>query len=315
VTAAPHYSLVSVADFLGHQALWLLPGMFVILLCGTTDTALAGYRRRDAVSVLLGTAVLAPFLYFLWRSAAIRITATWVMVIWPAAFAAAALSFDRLLRERGGWARFATFWVLPVTMIGIGVVLSVFAYYLLGNAALLGKADPIGDEAGFAELADAVVATMSEGNAIWIVTTDYRTTAMLQWELKERVPVIQLNERSRYLGWRAPDLARIVGRNAIYVAPASKADERIWTETKAVREPLKTIDRSWRGVVYDTYVLQKVSGLVPDLAPSPESPFYRWPILTGDACPCDSNDAGARPSALAALPVIPAMPIEACPKR
>jgi 4-amino-4-deoxy-L-arabinose transferase-like glycosyltransferase len=301
VTAAPQHSFVSIADFLGHQAIWLLPGMFLILLRGMTMTAWNGYRRQDAVAVLLGTAALAPFLYFLWRSASVRITATWVMVVWPAAFAATALNFDRLLREGGRWARSFTIWVLPTTAIGVGIVLSAFVYYLIGGAALLGKADPIGDEAGFGALADAAVTTMAETGASWIVTADYRTTAMLQWELKDRVPVIQLNERSRYLGWRAPDLGRVVGRSAIYVAPIGKVDERIWNETHAIRAPLKTVDRAWRGVVYDSYALQKVSGLVPDIAPPPGSPFYRWPILTGDAGPCPPADRGRAPRALSAL--------------
>lgn len=286
VTAAPPRSLTSVADFVAHQSIWVGPVMLLVLLRGMTMTAWEGYRRRAGISVLLGTAALAPFLYFLWRSASIRITATWVMVVWPAAFAATALYFDRLLRDGGRWARSFTIWVLPATAIGIATVLSVFAYYLIGNAALLGRADPIGDEAGYAELADALVAAMPQAGATWIATADYRTQAMLRWELKNRVPVIQINERSRYLGWRPPDLSRVTGRNALYVAPVGKVDERFWEATSAVREPLKTIDRTWRGVVYESYVVQKVSGLVPDLAPAPGSPLYRWPILTGDACPC-----------------------------
>ena len=286
VTAAPPRSLTSVADFIGHQAIWLGPVMLLVLLRGMSMTAWDGYRRRAAIPVLLGTAALAPFLYFLWRSASIRITATWVMVVWPPAFAATAIYFGRLLRDGGRWARSFTIWVLPAIAIGLATVLSAFAYYLVGNSALLGRADPIGDEAGYAELADAVVAAMPQAEATWIVTADYRTTAMLQWELKDRVPVIQINERSRYLGWRAPDLSRVAGRNAVYVAPVGKVDERIWETTRAVREPLKIIDRTWRGVAYQTYTIEKVSGLVPELAPAPGTPLYRWPILTGDACPC-----------------------------
>jgi hypothetical protein len=223
-----------------------------------------------------------------------RITATWVMVIWPAAFAATALYFDRQLRDGGRFARSFTFWVFPAIALGIVVVLSVFSYYVLGTKALLGKSDPIGDEAGYEELANNVVAAMAQVGATWIVTTDYRTQAMLRWRLKESVPVIQLNERSRYLGWREPDLTKVVGHPAIYVAPIGKMDERVWDATAATREPIKTIDRVWRGVVFESYVAQKVTGLTPELAPPVGSPLYRWPLL--------ADDAAGRKFATAALP-------------
>jgi hypothetical protein len=52
--------------------------------------------------------------------------------------------------------------------------------------------------------------------------------------------------------------------------------------TTAVREPLERVDRVWRGVVMDTYALEKLTGWTPELSPPPDSPLFRWRVLAGD---------------------------------
>jgi hypothetical protein len=42
------------------------------------------------------------------------------------------------------------------------------------------------------------------------------------------------------------------------------------------------VERVWRGVVMDTYALEKLTGWTPELSPSPDSPFFRWRVLAGD---------------------------------
>ena len=61
-----------------------------------------------------------------------------------------------------------------------------------------GKADPIGGEAGYEQVASRAQDEMQKIGATWIATTDYRTYAMLRWYLKDRVPVVQINERGRF---------------------------------------------------------------------------------------------------------------------
>ena len=40
--------------------------------------------------------------------------------------------------------------------------------------------------------------------------------------------------------------------------------------------------RSWRGIVMDTYALEKITGWTPELSPPPDSPLFRWRVLAGD---------------------------------
>ena len=52
--------------------------------------------------------------------------------------------------------------------------------------------------------------------------------------------------------------------------------------TAAQREPLERVDRVWRGLVMDTYALEKLTGWTPELSPPPDSPLFRWRVLAGD---------------------------------
>jgi hypothetical protein len=127
-----------------------------------------------------------------------------------------------------------------------------------------------------------VQAELQKTGASWIATTDYRTYAMMRWYFNGRVPVIQINERGRYLGFRDPGIDLIRGHTGLYVAREPDNIGIVWDSTTAVREPLERVERSWRGMVVDTYKLEKLTGWTPELSPPPDSPLYRWRVLAGE---------------------------------
>jgi hypothetical protein len=122
---------------------------------------------------------------------------------------------------------------------------------------------------------------MQTSGATWIATDDYRIYAMLRWYLGGRVPVIQINERSRFLGFRDPGMGAIAGHAGLYIA-RKPDDSSLLASTSARLTPLGEVQRVWRGRVMDTYVLDKLTGWTPDLSPPPDSPFYKWRQLAGD---------------------------------
>jgi hypothetical protein len=89
------------------------------------------------------------------------------------------------------------------------------------------------------------------------------------------VPVIQINERSRFIGFRDPGLDLIAGHAGLYVA-REPDDASMLASTTAVLTPLGQVERTWRGRVMATYALEKLTGWTPDLSPPPDSPFYKW---------------------------------------
>ena len=119
-------------------------------------------------------------------------------------------------------------------------------------------------------------------SATWIATTDYRTYAMLRWHFNGQVPVVQINERGRFQGFGDPGMKEIAGHTGLYVAREPDQLSAIWSATTAVRQPLERVERSWRGIVMDTYALDKLTGWTPELSPLPDSPLFRWRVLAGE---------------------------------
>src|SRR4029077_14051209 len=108
--ATHEFSFRTVGEFIGLQfglvGFVLLP----VVLSGVALTAWRGYRRREAVAILLSTSVIIPFAYFFWKSLSLRVGDTWPMFMWPAGFAATAINIAMLPREG-----FAT-WMIKSTV-------------------------------------------------------------------------------------------------------------------------------------------------------------------------------------------------------
>ena len=105
---------------------------------------------------------------------------------------------------------------------------------------------------------------------------------MLRWYFNGRAPVIQINERGRFMGFRDPGMELVKGHTGLYVGREPDNISPLWDAPTAVRQPLERVDRSWRGVVMDTYALEKLTGWTPELAPPKDSPLYKWRVLAGN---------------------------------
>ena len=84
---------------------------------------------------------------------------------------------------------------------------------------------------------------MQKTGATWIATTDYRTYAMLRWYFNGRVPVIQINERGRFQGFRDPGMDLIRDHPGLYVAREPDNRLPLWDLTTAKRQPLERVER------------------------------------------------------------------------
>lgn len=281
-TVAPPLSLARFGEFLGLQFSLVGPVLFPVVLSGVGFTLWRGYRRRDGVAVLLSTAVGLPFGYFLWRSLTLRIGDTWPMFMWPIGFAATAINVWWLRVHKSRLAKSTAAWATAAVVSGIAIVVATFFYYVVSDKSWLGRLDPGGAEAGYEQVAARAEAEMKAIGATWIATTDYRTYAMLRWELKDRVPVIEINERARFIGFREPGMDRIRGRTGLYVVRQSDVNNPLWALTSAKCEPLANVVRSWRGIVMETYAVGKLTGWTPELSPPPDTPFYRWHLLADE---------------------------------
>jgi Dolichyl-phosphate-mannose-protein mannosyltransferase len=283
-TATHELSLRTFGEFISLQfglvGFILLP----VVLSGVVLTAWRGFRRGEAVAILLSTAVIVPFGYFFWKSLTLRVGDTWPMFLWPLGFAAAAINIAMLPREGfPDWIIKSTIrWADAAVVSGIAFVVGVFLYYVATPWNFIGRADPVGGEAGYEQVVERAKAELQKVGASWIATTDYRTYAMLRWYFNGSVPVIQINERARFAGFRDPGMNLIQNHTGLYVGREPDNTHPLWASTTAVRQPLERVDRSWRGIVMDTYALEKLTGWTPELSPPADSPLYRARVLAGE---------------------------------
>ncbi|MBR0860344.1 glycosyltransferase family 39 protein [Bradyrhizobium liaoningense] len=286
VRATANYgiSLRTIGDYIGLQFGLVGFVMLPVVLMGLVLTAWRGYRRREPVAILLSTAVLVPFLYFFAKSMTLRVGDTWPMFMWPVGFAAAAVNLATLPREK--WSarmiRSSLFWANTAVVSGIAFVVIVFLYYVAVPWNFLGKIDPVGAEGGYEQVAARAQAALDETGATWIATTDYRTYAMMRWLFRGRVPVVEINERGRFQDFRDPGMDRIRGHAGIYVGREPDNRSSLWETIPAGREPLGQVERRWRGVLTDTYVIEKLTGWTPELSPPKDSPLFQWRVLAGE---------------------------------
>ena len=270
------WSLKFLGEFVGNQFLLLGVILFPMILIGTIRLGWRGFRIKDPIAILLSMCVAVPFGFFLWRSLYARIGDSWPLFVWPFGFACVAINLKRWLQEApdSSTARTGPLAAATAVLTGIGFVVLVMIYYTGANANFLGKNDSIGKEAGFAQVVEAAKDELEKIGATWFATTDYRIYSMLRWHLRDRVPVVQINERSRYVGFgiREADIAGPVG---LYIAPKDESWSEIWGTTIAVLEPAGQTDLSWRGVRYDTYRMQELTNWKPMLSPPPGDPLFK----------------------------------------
>lgn len=270
------WSLKFLVEFVSIQFLLLGPILFPVVLVGTSRLGWRGFRAKDPIAILLSLCVAVPVGFFLLRSLYGRIGDSWPLFVWPASFACVAINLARWRREAPGsaMARIAPSVAAATVLAGIGFVVLVMVYYTAANANYLGRGDAIGKEAGFASVVEAARAELERVGASWFATTDYRIYSMLRWHLKDRIPVVQINERSRYIGFRTT-AADIAGPAGLYIAPKDETRNDVWSATTAVLEPVGEADLTWRGVRYDTYLMQKLTNFRPVLSPPPGDALFR----------------------------------------
>lgn len=279
-SAGQGISARTVGDFLGLQLALVGPLLFPVALAGAIMLAWRGYRRADPAFILLSTCALAPFAYFFWKSFSFRIGDTWPLLIWPFAFASAAVNLAEIEKERhSGWI-FRTAGTFATAAIALGVVLNIaiFYYYTLGSSSFAATKDPIAKEAGYGFIAERAKAVADKVGATWIATLDYRIYAELRWHLKDSMPVIQVNERSRFLDFKHPGGGRTSG-TGLYVDSAPNDGNMIETGTPAKLQLVGAAERTWRGVVIEPFAFKTITGWTPDLSPPADSPFYKWRLL------------------------------------
>jgi 4-amino-4-deoxy-L-arabinose transferase-like glycosyltransferase len=262
-------------EFLSDQLVLLGPILFPLVLVAVARQGWRGFRDGDPIPILLSMCVAVPVAFLLWRSLHARVGDSWPLFVWPFGFACIAINIKRWQQDApdSPLLRSGPYIAAAAILTGIGFVLLVMTYYTRATANYIGLNDPIGREAGFAQVAERAKDQLDRVGAAWFATTDYRIYAMLRWYLMDRIPVVQINERSRYIGFRMTE-ADISGPIGLYVAPEDHIRNDVWRTIPATLEFAGLADLTWRGTRYDTYLMEKLTNWRPVLSPPPGDPLF-----------------------------------------
>ena len=114
---------------------------------------------------------------------------------------------------------------------------------------------------------DDVVADLenlrSQTHADAVLTTSYALTGWFSFYLPSHVPVVQINERARYLDEPQPDSSLFKGA-LLYVTEMRNDQSAVLARRFSEVVPLAHVVRSRNGVTMDQYAVYRVSGVKGD---------------------------------------------------
>ncbi len=252
-TGAGSFTLRYLGEFLGGQLLLATPFMAVL-------AAVAFWRafRNPALRELrvLAWMILPGAAYFLWHSLHDRVQGNWPSFLYPALAVAAAVVFAQASRENSPIVRWSRTLTLPVAAI---LVAAIYAQAMFGVVPRL--RDPVSRllAYGMDDVAAKIDNFRQREHAAAVVTTNYALTGWLAFYLPGHPPVIQLNERSRYVN-DAPPSPQLWRQPLIYVSQVRNEDSRELSRRFARVEPLGRVTRMRNGARIDEYAIFLLDG-------------------------------------------------------
>jgi Dolichyl-phosphate-mannose-protein mannosyltransferase len=245
-------ALVYMAEFIGGSLVLMSPVVAVLAVLGLRKMARSAAAGEPPAALLV--AGILPFLaYLIVHSFHDRVQANWMAPLYPsfAVCAAVALgAFDAEVRPGQAFGRLGR-WALAIGLLLSGII---YWHTLSPLVQLPGQKDPTSQTRGWRELAADVERVRAATGACWIATSNYATTGQLAFELRDKAPVVQIDERIRYLHLPAPDAA-LLKCPALYVelerrTNASWLGERFRSVTR-----LDNLTRTHAGVPLATYAV------------------------------------------------------------
>ena len=253
------FTLRYLGEFLAGQFALASPVIAVLTVAGIVQILREPDSRRREILIVASAA--PAMLYFLWHSLRGRVQGNWPSFLYPAlAIAAAMASVAFTERRRSRVLQFLHVLAIP---LAAGMLAAVYAQAVFGFIPLL--RDPVSRllAVGIERVVEDLDMLREQNGAQGIVTTGYAPTAWFSFYLPSRAPVMQLNERYRYLNDPLP-AAEFFRKPLLYVTELrNDMSETLKTRFSEV-VPLAHIARYRSGAELDEYIVYRVSGLTGD---------------------------------------------------
>jgi 4-amino-4-deoxy-L-arabinose transferase-like glycosyltransferase len=234
-------------EFLGAQIALATPFIFVLGLMGAARSVRAGIR--DARLGLLAALLLPATLYFLWHSLHGRVQGNWPSFLYPVFSIAAAAAWPM----PGRLAAISRNLAIPVALVLLG-----FVYVQAFTGIVPLPRDPVNRQLAinYGPVAAQIDALRKSQGAGAILTTGYAQTGWLSFYLPSNTPVIQLNERERWLA-EPPLQTWLLETPVLYVTETWRDQSHLLGERFAEVTQLARIPRLRNGKVIEEYAVYR----------------------------------------------------------
>ena len=246
-TAGGSFTLRYIGEFLGGQLLLASPFIAVLAVAGGA----AAFRRHQNTELLLPACLVLPAMaYFLVHSLHDRVQGNWPSFLYPAVAVLAA----------GACVKFAMTdsWLSQITRRAAVPVAALLVAAIYGQALFgaIHYRDPVSRllAYGMGPVVSDIESVFAREHGSAVVTTNYALTGWLSFYLNRNTPVIQLNERSRYLNEAPPDPRNLRGP-LIYVSQERNEQADYLAQRFAHVVPLEHVLRTRNGAILDRYVV------------------------------------------------------------
>ncbi len=269
-------SLRYVGEFAGSQFGLLTPFVFVLAIAGIY---LALARRTDADSEpgQLLIAVIGPLLlYFVFHSLHARVHGNWLAPAYPvlailgaeAAFSISSFS-ERLRPLITVCRRFS----VPV---GLSVAGIAYLQALAAPIPIDPTVDPIAAVSGWSDLAESVESIARREGAAYILTSSYKLTSELAYYAPHAVPIMQFNERIRWLSLEQPQ-PNLSSQSGLYIADANLDLSSELANRFSRVNKITEVNRVRQGKQIQRYVVYQLNApMAPILDATWSFPLHTW---------------------------------------
>jgi 4-amino-4-deoxy-L-arabinose transferase-like glycosyltransferase len=252
------FSLRYIGEIVPTQLGLATPPVFVLGIAGMWALARGRNGSRDA-RVLVGALIWPALIYFVWHSLHARVQANWLSLLYPPfAIAAAVAAHDAAWTGRAR--RLVAHARKRAVPVAAGLFVLVAAQATLGVVPL-GSRDPTTKKlaAGFDVAAHHIDAIRNEVGAAGVLTTSYSLTGWLAFYLPSRPPVVQVNQRIRWINAPPPD-ARLRDGVLLYVCEDTRDFAPLIRQKFAKVRRIGTATRARHGEVIERYNIYAVEG-------------------------------------------------------
>jgi hypothetical protein len=260
--APPHgFTPYYFAEFLIAQIGLINPLVFASLmfaLAAIPWRARPGPGSPDEARRILACTIAPAAIYFLLHSLHDRVQANWLAPLYPAVALLVADWVAEIRRESApGFAATiakAALWAAP-----IGLVVAALAFAEAAtNAVPLGPANPLARLEGFRDLARDLDAKARAEKAPYVLTQGYALTSLMTYYGDPSIPVVQPEQRMRWIFEPEPSEALFAGPGLALGEPGRHFDLILGMRFRKV-EPAGLLERRQAGGALEAYELYRVA--------------------------------------------------------